>query len=247
MSESHAVPTLMEAVDYLTHVGYLTQAPGALLVMGNPGSGKTVALEIIRRTFQRKGIRFSTADDVVAPVGSSMVKAIRYGVPVNTPEMTRAFAVAQAVLVLQMGGEQAFAVFDLLKAANFKLDSIHPDAIWNLPRLRGVLFMKSDGGPIEVEVPLPDGSDDPEESAMEDEANGSDQVADAAISLSLGDKNLYHGRVVEDWAERAALGCLADLEGRSGVGNELEIVDEEERDDMVLRLAAIIRQARSET
>lgn len=46
-----------------------------------------------------------------------------------------------------------------------------------------------------------------------------------------------------DWAHSAARGVLADLEGRRGVGQELEQVDNETRVELVQALAGIIRLA----
>lgn len=46
-----------------------------------------------------------------------------------------------------------------------------------------------------------------------------------------------------DWAHAAARGVLADLEDRKGVGNELEQIDYEVRNEIVQELAEIIRLA----
>ncbi|HGY9634365.1 hypothetical protein ACLPJG_26655 [Pseudomonas aeruginosa] len=46
-----------------------------------------------------------------------------------------------------------------------------------------------------------------------------------------------------DWAHAAARGVLADLEGRRGVGQELEQVDDETRVELVQSVAEIIRLA----
>ncbi|MGF6996846.1 hypothetical protein P3T25_005221 [Paraburkholderia sp. GAS32] len=48
-----------------------------------------------------------------------------------------------------------------------------------------------------------------------------------------------------DWAHAAARGILEDLRGRSGVGNELEALDEDVRTELVESVADIIRTAHS--
>jgi hypothetical protein len=46
-----------------------------------------------------------------------------------------------------------------------------------------------------------------------------------------------------DWAHYAARGVLSNLCGRGGVGNELESIDDEIRQEIVTDLADIIRLA----
>lgn len=46
-----------------------------------------------------------------------------------------------------------------------------------------------------------------------------------------------------DWAHAAARGILLDLKGRSGVGNELDQLDEDTRVELVESVAEIIRAA----
>jgi hypothetical protein len=67
----------------------------------------------------------------------------------------------------------------------------------------------------------------------------------AEIRLNQGDKNPYHGKAATDWAERAALGVLADLLDRRGIKQELRQIegDEDVTDEIVRDLADIIRTA----
>lgn len=76
-----------------------------------------------------------------------------------------------------------------------------------------------------------------------------DEIEQAAeVALSLGDEYPFHGQPPKDWAERAASGCLQDLEGRSSIGNALEVIeDDETRVEIVQTLAAIIRRAQAES
>lgn len=50
-----------------------------------------------------------------------------------------------------------------------------------------------------------------------------------------------------DWAHAAARGIIANLQGRGGVGNELERgnIDEETRAEIIKSIAAIIRAAQA--
>lgn len=48
-----------------------------------------------------------------------------------------------------------------------------------------------------------------------------------------------------DWAHAAARGVISNLEGRRGVGNELESYDVEIRMEIISEIAEIIRLARS--
>ena len=47
-----------------------------------------------------------------------------------------------------------------------------------------------------------------------------------------------------DWANAAARGVLANLLDRGGVGNVLEVLDQEIRDEIVEEISAIIRLAK---
>ena len=71
----------------------------------------------------------------------------------------------------------------------------------------------------------------------------------AHIHLSHGEKYPYHGKPPKDWAERAALGVLAEVGGRSGIDHALDAVegDEELSEEIVLALADIIRTASPRT
>lgn len=46
-----------------------------------------------------------------------------------------------------------------------------------------------------------------------------------------------------DWAHAAARGVLSNLRGRGGIGNELEQLDEELRQEIISEAAEVIRQA----
>ncbi|WP_122423085.1 hypothetical protein [Pseudomonas viridiflava] len=74
----------------------------------------------------------------------------------------------------------------------------------------------------------------------------------AKTSLEMGEKFPYDDFTDDnsdtpspavDWAHAAARGVLADLEGRRGVGQELERVDDETRVELVQSVAEIIRVA----
>lgn len=73
----------------------------------------------------------------------------------------------------------------------------------------------------------------------------------AKSSLEMGEKFPYDDfpddsdtpSPAVDWAHAAARGVLADLEGRRGVGQELERVDDETRVELVQSVAEIIRFA----
>lgn len=49
--------------------------------------------------------------------------------------------------------------------------------------------------------------------------------------------------ISQDWAHRAARGILHELGARKGVGNELEEVDEDIRQEIVQKATEIIREA----
>lgn len=71
----------------------------------------------------------------------------------------------------------------------------------------------------------------------------------ADLRLEHGTKFPYNGRPPKDWAERAALGVLADLGDRRSIKWALEDVeasedeDESIRNEIVMSLAEIIRRA----
>lgn len=73
----------------------------------------------------------------------------------------------------------------------------------------------------------------------------------AKSKLEMGEKFPYDDSdtlsPAVDWAHAAARGVLADLEGRRGVGQELELelelVDDETRVELVQSVAEIIRLA----
>jgi hypothetical protein len=65
----------------------------------------------------------------------------------------------------------------------------------------------------------------------------------AEQTLAHGLKHPYDDREATDAAHRAALGVLADLTGRGGVGDELDSVDDDTRSEIVDSLAEIIRAA----
>lgn len=73
----------------------------------------------------------------------------------------------------------------------------------------------------------------------------------ADLRLEHGTEFPYNNRAPIDWAERAALGVLADLCDRRGIKWALQEVDEDDlettgiRNEMVTSLAEIIRRARS--
>lgn len=69
-------------------------------------------------------------------------------------------------------------------------------------------------------------------------------MSDAAFLLKHGNEYPYHDRPATDWAERAALGVLADLTDRRGIKHELRNIDADIRVEIVESLAAIIRAAR---
>lgn len=66
--------------------------------------------------------------------------------------------------------------------------------------------------------------------------------------LEHGAQFPYHGKPPTDWAERAALGVLADLGDRRGIKQELNQIegDEDITDEIVTTLADIIRTAQGE-
>lgn len=71
------------------------------------------------------------------------------------------------------------------------------------------------------------------------------------LRLKHGTKFPYNNRAPKDWAERAALGVLADLGDRRGIKWALQDVEEDEdeeasiREEIVISLAEIIRRAHS--
>lgn len=68
---------------------------------------------------------------------------------------------------------------------------------------------------------------------------------EAEIYLKRGETYPYHGKPPVDWAERAALGILADLCDRRGIKQELRQIegDEDITEEIVKTLAEIIRTA----
>lgn len=68
----------------------------------------------------------------------------------------------------------------------------------------------------------------------------------AKRTLEFGNEFPYHGKPAVDWAERAALGILADLCDRLGIKWEFEQVDADIRPDIVEAVAAIVRAADAE-
>lgn len=69
----------------------------------------------------------------------------------------------------------------------------------------------------------------------------------ADIRLQQGERNPYNHRPPVDWAERAALGVLADLCDRRGIKHELREIegDEDISEEIVVSLAEIIRRAQT--
>jgi hypothetical protein len=67
----------------------------------------------------------------------------------------------------------------------------------------------------------------------------------AETRLAHGEKWPYHSKPPTDWAERAALGVLADLMDRRGIKQELRQIegDEDITQEIVITLADIIRTA----
>ncbi len=70
----------------------------------------------------------------------------------------------------------------------------------------------------------------------------------AKQKLEMGEQSPYEDSSdtpspATDWAHAAARGVLADLVDRRGVGNELEQIDDEVRNEIVQELAEIIRLA----
>lgn len=67
----------------------------------------------------------------------------------------------------------------------------------------------------------------------------------ARIRLEQGERRPYNNRPPKDWAERAALGVLADLCDRRGIKHALRPIegDEDITEEIVTSLAAIIRLA----
>lgn len=63
--------------------------------------------------------------------------------------------------------------------------------------------------------------------------------------LEHGEKYPYHELPPADWAERAALGVLADLGDRRGIKHELNEPDLDVKAEIVATLADIIRCAHS--
>jgi hypothetical protein len=83
---------------------------------------------------------------------------------------------------------------------------------------------------------------------MSSETNTTDQ-AKALMQLKHGAAFPYDGdsdnpTQAMDWAHAAARGVLANLLDRSGIGNELEQLDEGIRDEIVEEVAEIIRVAK---
>jgi hypothetical protein len=74
-------------------------------------------------------------------------------------------------------------------------------------------------------------------------------MSDADIMLKHGEKYPYNHRPPKDWAERAALGVLADLSDRRGIKWALQEIkgDEDISEEIVVSLAAIIRRAHPTT
>lgn len=67
--------------------------------------------------------------------------------------------------------------------------------------------------------------------------------------LAHGEKFPYHNKPPKDWAERAALGVLADLLDRRGIKNALWDCedDEEVSEEIVTTMADIIRTAQGKS
>lgn len=51
----------------------------------------------------------------------------------------------------------------------------------------------------------------------------------------------YNSRQPIDWAEKAALSVLNDLSDRRGIKHELDAIDYDVREEIVITMAAIIR------
>lgn len=66
---------------------------------------------------------------------------------------------------------------------------------------------------------------------------------EAERNLSQGEKYPYNDRPPVDWAERAALGVLHDLNDRRDIKRGFEMIDAEIREEIVVTLADIIRTA----
>ncbi|WP_274644960.1 hypothetical protein [Pseudomonas serbica] len=85
----------------------------------------------------------------------------------------------------------------------------------------------------------------PCESDTHDQAKALRQLEHGATFPYDGDND--NPTPATDWAHAAARGVLANLLDRGGVGNALEDLDEELRDEIVSELALIIRLAPSQT
>jgi hypothetical protein len=83
---------------------------------------------------------------------------------------------------------------------------------------------------------------------MPSETSSTDQTK-ALKHLQHGASSPFDGDIdnptpAVDWAHAAARGVLANLLGRRGVGDELEQLDQELRDEIVEEVAEIIRVAK---
>jgi hypothetical protein len=69
-------------------------------------------------------------------------------------------------------------------------------------------------------------------------------MSDAQWWLDHGNEFPFHEKPATDWAERAALGVLADLTDRRGIKHELRNCDDDVKAEIVESLAAIIRASK---
>jgi hypothetical protein len=67
--------------------------------------------------------------------------------------------------------------------------------------------------------------------------------ADEHARLAQAEQHPYHHRAPVTAAERAALAVLADLLDRRVIGDTLAVIDINTRNDIVRRMALIIREA----
>jgi len=65
----------------------------------------------------------------------------------------------------------------------------------------------------------------------------------ALMAIEQGSQHPFDGRAAQDAAHRAALGVLADLSSRTGVGEALQALREDWKTDVVTMIAEIVRQA----
>ncbi len=126
--------------------------PGAVLVLGRVGAGKTLALNALSAAFAQQGSKVTTVDDLPALTGLADLSALHGTAAVGGDDARDAFRGAQVVIVFELWGHQAAQVFPFLKN-DIGHDWLHmPAELMVAPRLTALVFRRSEAAEAALPV-----------------------------------------------------------------------------------------------